>query len=625
MQKRTLALSFMAVLILLLAGVPKAAFVGNSSIVAPAVILTNDSGSLSQISLAITTGNGTVTVKGPLQVGNDTNASAMTAARYASSYLDFNFSRYNFAYYINDTHSNISGPSAGAAMTLLAISAFSHVHPVSNFTMTGTINSNGTIGLVGGVYNKVQAAKADGARFVLVPYSPNGSLEETLYYLIQGTFGIPLVQVSNMSEAVQFALYNKSIAGEGATYTTFTNYSMDQITNASQQCTSCNTSHFNDLANFTFGLTNSEINSIQPAQNFSQAVNGLDSVLNVSEQIASKGYIYTGADLAFINYLNAFFFAHNLLNATTGLSTITAIQTSCITLIPPQLTSSNYEFVLGGELRQGWANYTLTSILSTYNVTNMENDEVLLSVYSAGEANAWCSASSKMYNLSYSMGGAPVEPSAQLASLASTRISQMLGDYGNSALTAVADGDGMYVVSAEAEFKAGDYPVAILDADYAIAMAQQAQQIVPTNSLINVSKSMLAQPTFGVWSTQFALESRFYMQEASIHSSNISASKDYAQQAYTSALLAARIGNDTRLIAANLLPTGSAQNQQTANAIQIQQLTTQLQSINNLLYYILIVAIIVLATNAVILAFIVAIHLIHADNQKREIQKRKKR
>jgi predicted S18 family serine protease len=620
----------MIVLMLLFSGAAKASFVGNASIYAPAVVLGNDSGSLTRISLVITTGKGSVVINGPTSVANDTLASAITAATYASSYERLNFSRYDFTYRISDNGTNVSGPSAGAAMTILAVSAFTHVKLAPNFSMTGTINPDGTIGQVGGIYNKVQAAHATGVRFVLVPYASNGSFESSLYYLVQSTFATQLVQVTNISEAARFALYNRSIAGAATMYHISKNYSINKLAVASQECSSCNMSYFGELANFTFRFTGSEINAIQPAQNFSEAVNNLSSVLNLSEQLSAKGYAYAGANMAFLGYLDAFLFAHHTVNATAGLSTITAVQNSCDMVMPPPLTSSNYDFILGGEMRQDWANYTLTTTLSSYNLSNIENDQVLSSLYSAGEANAWCKAAQEMYNISYSIGGTPVTPSAQLGSVAYSRLSEMLSYYGNSTATAVADGDGMYVTVAETAFKEGNYPVAILDSDYAIAMAQQAPQRMPPGLILNMSEALLSKPTFGIWATQFALESRFYIQEAALHGANLSQNSSYTQQAYTTALLASRIGNDTRLISGNLIATSQNQSQQALpsqamSEQQAQQLTAQLQSINNLLSYILIAVIVLFATNAAALAFIVATHLIHADDHKKKLQKGKRR
>ncbi len=58
----------------------------------------------------------------------------------------------------------IDGPSAGALMTAGIIAAMQHVPVRRDVTMTGTINPDGTIGPVGGIAYKMQAAASAGFR-----------------------------------------------------------------------------------------------------------------------------------------------------------------------------------------------------------------------------------------------------------------------------------------------------------------------------------------------------------------------------------------------------------------------------------------------------------------------------
>ena len=617
-----------ALLFVMTASLSNAAIIGKSSLTAPAVILGTDGGRVTQITLTITTGTGNVVVTGPESVANDTLQSAVTAAEYASKYLSRNFSSYNFNYSINDSYSNVSGPRAGAAMTVLAISAFTNEPPVRNFTMTGTISPDGTIGEIGGVYNKADASKAYGARFMLVPYASNGSFEDSLYVLSQGTFNLPLVEVSNITDAVKYALHGASTKGAEVTYPGPENYTLGSLRPGNQSCTSCNMSIFNRLANFTFNITQSEISSIQ-RPNLSSAAADLSSTLNSSEQIASKGYLYAGADLAFLDYINAFFFSHNMVNATSGLSLISSIQNKCISIMPPQLTTSNYEYVLSGEVRQGWGNYTISGVIGQYNTTGMENDEVLAAVSVAAEANAWCSASSELYNLSASAGGTYVSISPNLYTIASQRMVSMDSYYKNASV-ASSYGVSLYFVNAETAFKNGNYPVAIIDADYAIAMhnASSLSQLEPIGKILNISSTIVQNSTFGAWATQFALESKLYSQEALLHSSNSSAMHYYADQAYSSALFAKALSNDTMLIHDNLIQlSGQAAGSEPGQAVsstQAGQDLAQLQAINNRLYYILLTVAAIFIVNMVILIVVVTAYLNRKPNgNTAEIRKRR--
>ncbi len=187
-----------------LGGVAAAQTIGTAQINAPAVLLQNNTGVITTISLTVSAGNGAVTVTGPSEVAASTIASAHTAAVAGTAYLGLNPNSYNFSYVIHDSMANVSGPSAGGAMAMLAVSALSGRQLRSDFTMTGTISANGSIGEIGGVVDKVGAARADGLALVLVPKVPSTSGEDELYMLAQTAYGIPVVQVVFFNESASY-------------------------------------------------------------------------------------------------------------------------------------------------------------------------------------------------------------------------------------------------------------------------------------------------------------------------------------------------------------------------------------------------------------------------------------
>ena len=542
------AMISVALIILFVAYAGAQSVVGSSEIHAPAVIVSNNSGVLTLIKLTVTNGSGMVNVTGPSEVGASTISSAEAAAQYASSYLNLDFNKYNFDYEIlNSDAINVSGPSAGAAMTVLAISALSGRPLPSNFTMTGTIDSSGGIGLIGGVYDKTAAAKSGGMSFILVPATQANSNEDMLYALTQDEFGIPLVQVANVSQAVQFALYGKSVLGRGSPYEPFVNYNLSLIPNASITCSNCNESWFAGLTSYTFNITSRMINTLKPYGAFSNITQQLTAILNQSEVEAKKGYLYAGADQSFLDYITASYFSHHTITKGGGISYLDNVSNACGALQPPQLTNTNYEYVIGGELRQAWANYTISQDIGTYNATAVDTDGVLGAVYSGAEAMGWCSAAGYMYNISAQMGGSPVATSATLRSLAQSRIAR-----------AAQYGSNLYYATAESAFRSGNYPLAILDSDYAFALYNSTARFGnSTGVLLNMTARLADNASFGVWSTQFANEAEFYSAEARI-TQNASAAHGYASQAYSTALLASEISNDTSAIKGSLLAAPSA-------------------------------------------------------------------
>jgi len=63
----------------------------------------------------------------------------------------------------------IDGPSAGAVTTIATLAALENKRVKTGVIMTGTVQANGSIGQVGGVFAKAQAAENVGAQLFLVP------------------------------------------------------------------------------------------------------------------------------------------------------------------------------------------------------------------------------------------------------------------------------------------------------------------------------------------------------------------------------------------------------------------------------------------------------------------------
>ena len=223
------------------------------------------SGQLTSIQLNVTSGNGSIKILGPASVANDTVQSADTAVAYATQYLGINESAYNFTYYIHDNHSSVSGPSAGLSFTILAISGLEQKPIINSIAATGTISSNGTAGLIGGIFDKAAAARAAGKSVLLVPYAPNSSIEKMFYYAAQQNLGIKLVEVTNASEALRYAFGYK--AAQPMAYSYNQTYNLSSVSQANQTCNACNISDFYPLENMTMNMTAAEINSI--GRNFS--------------------------------------------------------------------------------------------------------------------------------------------------------------------------------------------------------------------------------------------------------------------------------------------------------------------------------------------------------------------
>jgi predicted S18 family serine protease len=532
------ALAIAAILI----SVSGAQTVGSAVIRAPAVIIYNNTGSLTTITLTISNGNGTVSFANASEIASDTYDSAYTAAQYASFYAGRNFSHYNFRYTVNDGGSNVSGPSAGAAMTLLAISAFENKQLRTDFTITGTINPDGSVGQIGGALDKISAASESGLRLVLVPWVPPGDIEQGIYYIAQTEYKIPVVEISNITQAASFAFGSSSGVSNEVSVNFSSDYNVGALPKAGLNCSSpCNTAPFSALVNYTLATTRSQIANLSKSGSATVAAQ-LSNVTNQAAAIGGKGYLYVSADISFLSYLDAFYMSGYNTSRDQAVAYMESVQNQCSGLLAPQLTTENYGYVIAAELRQGWASYTINSTISGFNATGATRDDIVTAMYSVGQSKAWCGAASTLYGYPY--------PESQTT----VAFSQSLGQIAIERINRASAFPGMYLTLAKNAYREGNYPVAIEDADYAYALSSTAQS-ASTPQLDAMATAMAHNATYGAWATEFSKEALFYVYESSSAKNSTLAGFD-ADEAFTSALLASQLSNDTKVIYESFVPAG---------------------------------------------------------------------
>lgn len=126
-------------------------------------------GNTADLSLELEKGTGRVFIDTFPLTKIDTQLSTRFAKDIACSYANVDCSGYDFFYTIRADAQTIGGPSGGAALAVLTASVLRNIPLNESVTITGTINSGGWIGPVGGVIEKIEAARRAGLKKVLVP------------------------------------------------------------------------------------------------------------------------------------------------------------------------------------------------------------------------------------------------------------------------------------------------------------------------------------------------------------------------------------------------------------------------------------------------------------------------
>lgn len=171
MIRRISAILFLMVLLIAPLSVSSQSFDYTVTVHAPAVRETEDGyvGVISEMSISISEGDGSIFVETWPLSEIDTQASARLAATVASEIAGVDLYQYNFYYSISSISSVIGGPSAGAILTVATVAALNGWEVDPKVMMTGMINPDGTVGPVGGIYEKAEAASEFGIETFLVP------------------------------------------------------------------------------------------------------------------------------------------------------------------------------------------------------------------------------------------------------------------------------------------------------------------------------------------------------------------------------------------------------------------------------------------------------------------------
>src|SRR5574338_765560 len=183
-------------------------------------------GTVMKINVDIRDGKGLVLVNTEIPTGADFQTSAKTAVKIAQEFTGVDLSNKDVIFSItsssNEELQAVDGPSAGGAMTVLLIEDIQGRPINENTLMTGTIESDGTIGRVGGIAEKADVAGKYGAKTFLVPHgqaitqiqscqeSKNGvfiyrscTLEEKpLSPIMEEKYGMEVIEVNDIKDVL---------------------------------------------------------------------------------------------------------------------------------------------------------------------------------------------------------------------------------------------------------------------------------------------------------------------------------------------------------------------------------------------------------------------------------------
>ncbi len=185
-------------------------------------------GTILKISVDVKDGTGLVLVNTAIPTGVDFQTSAKTAVSVAHSVTGVDLSKKDVIFSISTGNNQelqaVDGGSAGGAMTVLLISDILGKSINSQVVMTGTIQSDGTIGPIGAAPEKANAAGQFGAKIFLVPqgqgvmpvqtcnqtregpviYQTCSTEEKALSPEMESKYGMKVIEINTIDDALKF-------------------------------------------------------------------------------------------------------------------------------------------------------------------------------------------------------------------------------------------------------------------------------------------------------------------------------------------------------------------------------------------------------------------------------------
>jgi ATP-dependent Lon protease len=173
---------------------------------------TSVGGDILFIESLISPGKGTLTLTGNL--GTVMKESATIALEYIKSNAEIfgldsgMISKYNIHLHVPEGATPKDGPSAGIAMLTSLVSLFTQKKIKKNIAMTGEITLRGKVLPVGGIKEKILAAKRANIKEIILCQENKSDIEEIKPEYIDG---LTFHYVKEMSEVIEFALTNEKV------------------------------------------------------------------------------------------------------------------------------------------------------------------------------------------------------------------------------------------------------------------------------------------------------------------------------------------------------------------------------------------------------------------------------
>ncbi|WP_130617016.1 endopeptidase La [endosymbiont of Sipalinus gigas] len=172
---------------------------------------TESGGDIMPVEILINKGKGRLIYTGSLgDIIKESIKTSLTFIKHISDILDIknNYEDIDIHVHMPETSIHKDGPSAGITICIALISSLLNIPVKSNIAMTGEITLYGNILPIGGLKEKILAAKRNGINNIIIPKNNNYDLEELEKDIL---YNLNIHLVNNINEVILLSFINNPL------------------------------------------------------------------------------------------------------------------------------------------------------------------------------------------------------------------------------------------------------------------------------------------------------------------------------------------------------------------------------------------------------------------------------
>ncbi len=389
-------------------------------------------------------GSGGVYVDVEPFVSVDTQDSAKQAVQIAAKQAGVNHYKFDVLYHIVADAEIVDGPSAGAALALLAYAELSGRPLRQDLAVTGSIERDGSIGRISGVRRKLEAVGDAGLALFIIPRGQIVQGGVDLSELGQ-RMGVQVVEAGDFQELVAYAFTPE---GEKVNASAFEPPPLDPY--------ALETKHedFKQVVELEMEALRDRL----PSLDASSKELALDA-LNESSKLLEKGYHYSAANELFLSVITIetrLELANQNLSKTDFKALLDSLEADLKAFQPNNKSFDNFELVAGAQARVAWAENELQALRDDYSFYGVE---ALLGDYVS--ARAWLDAAHIMNDVA---GRGQGFQEFKLRDYALKQVEKANASAESSLFASLDFEVGWHLEGARKSFSEGAYAAAVFDA-----------------------------------------------------------------------------------------------------------------------------------------------------------------